>query len=46
MFKDNETMIKALGDVYSDKTEEYLNSLSDDGYEYSEKYFFDPYITK
>ncbi len=38
MFKDNETMIKALGDVYSDKTEEYLNSLSDDGYEYSEKY--------
>lgn len=38
MFKDNETMIKALSDVYSDKTEEYLDSLSDDGYEYSEKY--------
>ena len=38
MFKDNEAMIKALSDVYSDKTEEYLNSLSDDGYEYSEKY--------
>lgn len=38
MFKDNEAMIKALSDVYSDKTEEYLDSLSDDGYEYSEKY--------
>lgn len=38
MFKDNETMIKALDDVYSDKTEEYLDSISDDGYEYSEKY--------
>lgn len=38
MFKDNEAMIKALNDVYSDKTEEYLNSLSDDGYEYSKKY--------
>lgn len=38
MFKDNEALLKALSDVYSDKTEEYLNSLSDDGYEYSEKY--------
>lgn len=38
MFKDNEVLLKALSDVYSDKTEEHLNSLSDDGYEYSEKY--------
>ena len=38
MFKDNEALLKALNDVYSDKTEEYLNSLSDDDYEYSEKY--------
>ena len=38
MFKDNKAMIEALSDVYSDKTEEYLNSISDDGYEYSEKY--------
>lgn len=38
MFKDNEALLKALSDVYSEKTEEYLNSLSDDGYEYSEKY--------
>lgn len=38
MFKDNEALLKALSDVYSDKTEEYLNSLSDDGYEYSEKH--------
>ncbi|MBR6627253.1 MAG: DUF4367 domain-containing protein [Lachnospiraceae bacterium] len=38
MFKDNETLLKALSDMYSDKTEEYLNSLSDDDYEYSEKY--------
>ena len=38
MFKDNEILLKALSDVYSENTELLLNSLSDDGYEYSKKH--------
>lgn len=38
MIEENEVFLKALDDVFSEKTDEYINSLSDDGYEYSESF--------
>lgn len=38
MIEENEVLLKALNDVFSEKTDEYINGLSDDGYEYSKSY--------